>query len=146
MRVLERLKNYQNLYENNPSDPSIKKRVLVKLPLFKNMYKKLANKRASLNFENSIYSKTPNKNDESNESTRFETKDFYSDAKSFNDNLSLGQSIQSMKSLMKTMKSNNPKSFMINDSFEFCNQENFDSKLNEIKNIIKKLTEATSSL
>jgi hypothetical protein len=146
MRVLERLKNYESLYVNNPSDPNVKKRVLAKMPLFKNMYKKLVEKRSTLNFAHSIYSKTFHKQDKSNDSTRFETKDFHSDSKSFNDNISLGQSMQSMQSLMKTMKSTNKKSFMVNESFEFCNQENFDGKLNEIKNIIKRLNQAISTL
>ena len=139
VRVLERLKTYETLYENNKNDPNIKKRVSAKLPLFENMFKKLAKKRSSLTFENSFHNKTPNKKNDSIESTRLEGKDFFSDTKSFNDNISLAHSMQS---LMKTVKSTQQKSFMINDSFEFCDQNKFDSKLYEIKNIIDKLNKA----
>ena len=133
VRVHEKLKIYKSLYLNNSDDSSVKKRILKKLPLFQNMYFKLVKKRAELKFTGSFFSKSPTKKGLENESTCLDSKDFFSDTKSFNDNVSMTNSLQS---LMKSMKTCNFKKERVNESFDCHNEHDFDKKLDQIKQII----------
>ena len=90
VRVLERLKKYHAMYQNNPNDLNVRKRISSKLPLFWKMYKKLVKKRTELKFSDLNNKGSPMKyKGFSNDSTRMDSKDFCSDLKSINDNLSL---------------------------------------------------------
>jgi len=62
-----------------------------------------------------------------------DSKDFFSDSKSFNDNVSVTNSLHS---LMKSMNTCNFKSDRINESFDHQNEEQFEKKLEEIREII----------
>ena len=137
VRVVERLKKYQSLFENNPTDANVKKRISSKLPLFWKMYQKLQKKRAELKFEGEDWSPSKQKwSVSANESTRMDSKDFGADSKSINDNTSLANSLQS---LLKSVQTYNYKGERLNDSFDHHNASQFDMKLEEIHLIIVKL-------
>ena len=132
VRVLERLKKYCALLENDPEDESLYKRISSKLPLFEKMYAKLLKKRMELNFKSSFFSKSPSKG-LGNESTWMDSKDFISDEKSYSENLSVSNSIQSLVHSFKTCN------FIIervHENYDINNEEEFDKKLNEIREII----------
>ena len=134
-RVLERLQKYEALVENNPKDPTVHKRISSKLPLFEKMYMKLLQKRKELSLKNSFFGKSPRKNP-GNESTCMDSRDFYSDHKSFKDTVSVSNS---MHSLMKSMKTCNFTGNKVNESFDYRDEGVFDTKLTQIGDLITKL-------
>lgn len=135
VRVLDKLRKYQVLYNNDPDDENTRNRIAGKLPFFKNMYNKLAQKTAELTFNQSIYDKTPSKskNIDRTESTCIEARDYWSDNKSFKDNASINKSL---KSLMMSIKTNNLKNRGVDESFDYEDSSLFDYKLNQIRDTI----------
>lgn len=134
-RVLERLHKYHALVENNPKDPTVRKRIFSKLPLFEKMYVKLLKKRKELSLNNSFFGKSPKKGF-GNESTCMDSRDFFSDHKSIKDNVSVSNS---MHSLLKSMKTCNFNGNKVNESFDYRDEGVFDRKLGEIGELITKL-------
>ena len=138
LRVLDRLKKYKVLYEKTSSDANTIKRIKSKLPLFSKMYSKLLKKRRELKFSPSFFSKSPLKKGMENESTRNDSKDFPEECHIFHDNISLTNSTQSM---MQSYKTANLKKGGVNESFDYRNENQFDEKLQEIKDNILILQE-----
>lgn len=136
VRVVERLKKYQSLFENNPKDANVHKRISSKLPLFWKMYKKLRTKRSELKFGGEESSPSKWKKGIGNESTRMDSRDFGMDGASQNDNNSLANSLQS---LLKSVQTYNLKGERVNESFDYGNGSQFDKKLEEIYQIIVRL-------
>lgn len=138
IRVLERLRKYRLLVEDNPDNPTVYKRVASKMPLFRKMYAKLEQKRAALSFVSiSIYSQTPTKPGDTTESTFVEGGDSYSDSKCYSENISMTGSV---KSMMLSMQTNNEKSYaQISESFDLGHHDTFDKKLEQIRMEIERL-------
>lgn len=136
VRVLERLRKDQALFENNPSDANVRKRISRKLPLFMKMYKKLLKKRHELSFAGAPEQGSPHKKQISNESTRMDSKEFGSELNSVAETSS---AVNSLQSLLKSKRSCHAQSEFLGDSFDFQDQAQFDQKLDEIYRIIRRI-------
>lgn len=138
LRVLERLRKYRILVEENPENATVYKRVGTKMPLFRKMFAKLKQKRGTLSFNSvSIYSKSGKKHADTTESTFAEGMESYSDGKSYQEGLSVTGSV---KSMLLSLQTNNEKSYtQINESFDLSCHETFDHKLEEIRLEIQRL-------
>ena len=138
LRVLERLRKYRLLVEENPDNSTVYKRVGSKMPLFRKMYAKLKQKRGTLSFESmSIYSHSGMKPGDTTESTFAEGMESYSEGKSYGDGISVTGSV---KSMLLSLQTNNEKTYtQINESFDLSCSETFDKKLEEIRLEIQRL-------